>query len=170
MMKYLTLFAIIVFASILQSTMAQEVSSIEVNDSSKGFKLKKRVRSARKLSEINERPESIQDANLRQWKEEDYDAIMSTMSGQSNLRHRQMQQGGDYQKKPYYTMQQTTVMRWQKIVLSSIVMAVIALALYVCSLRKELSALNQYLPLGYKLFSEADVPEEESNVDGVEMS
>ena len=156
MTKYLTILAIFL-ACALQSTAAT---------------LNTRERKVRRLSEIDQTQESIRD--YRQWKEEDYEAIMSIMSGgQRNLRQRQLQhtEDGRYQKKPYYTRTQTIVTKGQKIALYFFAMLTAALAIYVCALKRELSTLNQYLPLGYKLFPDTDASEEQVRpTDGVEMS
>lgn len=158
-MKYLSLLLIFFFASAIQLTAAQS------SYSSQGFSLNKRVRKARRLSEVS------QDHDFRQWKEDDYEAIMRTMTGQGNLRSRRMQQNsGDYNKKPYYSMQQTSsVKSWQKIALATLGLGVCLALLYVCALRRELSFLNQYIPLGYKLFPDTPSPEEERAVAGVEL-
>eukprot|EP00580_Thalassiosira_gravida_P006123 CAMPEP_0201632904 /NCGR_PEP_ID=MMETSP0493-20130528/6387_1 /ASSEMBLY_ACC=CAM_ASM_000838 /TAXON_ID=420259 /ORGANISM="Thalassiosira gravida, Strain GMp14c1" /LENGTH=80 /DNA_ID=CAMNT_0048104513 /DNA_START=160 /DNA_END=402 /DNA_ORIENTATION=+ len=75
----------------------------------------------------------------------------------------------------------TPVAGWQKIVLAVIGTVTVLMALYVCALRRELSYLNEYLPLGFKLFPDANAPlssdaegEEDERVGGdtsvVEMS
>jgi len=157
-------------ASVLQLALAQ-TSSIDVDESSLGFRLNKHVRGARKLSETGEVNE---DSHLRRWKEEDYQALMSAISGQGNLRHRRTQgnSSSSYQKKPYYTASQTRVAKWQKAALGTLVTATAFLAFYVYALKKELSSLNQYLPLGYKLFSDAGEMDEEEEMasNGVEMN
>lgn len=158
MMKYLTLFVII--ASALRLVDASPITS-------DGFKLNTRERSARKLSDVDQ---DNKDTDLRQWNEEDYEAIMSVMSGQKNLRHRILQKNdSEYKKKPYYTSQQTTVRGWQKYALGFFGTSMVLLALYVCHLKNELSHLNQYIPLGYKLFPDSE-PEEEQLPGGVQMS
>ena len=185
-MKYLaSLFVILIATTLQQSTAVAAVvdqsSPVHLDDTTsrlEGFKLNKRVRRSRKISDIDEQQSQTEDVtDLRRWKEEDYNDIMTIMSGGNNLRHRQLQHksssGSTYhhQKKSYYTRTQTTVRKWQKIALGTIITATIAMAFYVWSLRNELSTLNQYIPLGYKLFSDADVDDEEERgtVAGVEM-
>lgn len=159
-MKFFALY-VAIFATVVQlASAARHVAA------SKGYPLDKRVRKTGKMSS-----ESAYDTDLRRWKEEDYEAIMTTMSGGLNLRHRRTQHrgGSGYQKKPYYTRQQVIVRKWQKVALATIITATVALGFYVCALKRELSTLNQYLPLGYKLFPDSD-PEEERVGNGVEMS
>ena len=184
-MKYFTTLLVIYFASVLQ--LPTVVSSKEVSSSlstkavdgtpNKGYKLENRLRKVRKISNIEEN--NIPSDHLRQWDEEEYEAIMGTMSGQHNLRQRMMQQhsnnsNSEYQKKPYYTsVQHTTVTvtkTWQKPALGSCALIFFALLFYVIALKKELASLNQYIPLGYKLFPDHGEEEEERRpTSGVEM-
>lgn len=184
-MKYFTTLLVIYFASVLH--LPTMVSSKEVSSSSsikavnstpnKGYKLENRVRKVRKRSDIVQ-DNIIPSDRLRQWDEEEYEAIMGTMSGQQNLRHRMMQQhssNSEYQKKPYYSTtsgQHTTVTvtkTWQKAALGSCTIIFFALLFYVIALKKELASLNQYMPvLGYKLFTDHG-EEEERPTTGVEM-
>ena len=162
MMKYLALFVVV--ASALQLADAAAITS-------DGFRLQQRTSRVRKLSQANQAPESAEDTDLRQWKEDDYEELMKVMSGQNNLRHRQLQNDkNDYQKKPYYTKQQVTWRRWQKITMATLGTAMVFLAIYICALKKELSSLTQYIPLGYKLFPDTEPEEEERYTDGVQMS
>ena len=94
---------------------------------------------------------------------------MSNLSGQGNLRRRQMQQSGDFTYS--YVGQDKGVTKWQTAALVFVVAATVALACYACALRHELSHLNQYLPLGYKLFPEGGTTDDDAaRVDGVELS
>lgn len=178
MMKYLTILAIF-FASTLQSTSAAadtQTTQERTSPIEDGFRMDgRRDRKVIRKSELEQLPESLQDLDhLRQWKEEDYEAIMSVMSGTTNLRQRKMQHtnGGEYEKKAYYTSTQTRVTDWQKIALWFFITLFVALAFYIYALKRELSTLNQYLPLGYKLFADTEDASEEQErpVDGVEMS
>mmetsp|Transcript_24162 Transcript_24162/g.50608 ORF Transcript_24162/g.50608 Transcript_24162/m.50608 type:complete len:179 (-) Transcript_24162:161-697(-) len=156
-MKEFTALLVILFAAIFQLTTATQSPT-------HGYNLNKRIKGAWKPSPINQLKEESSSgqqhklSNARQWKEEDYEALMNAFS-QNSLRgnnHRQLQQNNN----DPYTMQQTTtpVARWQKIVLAVIVTVTVLMALYVCALRRELSYLNEYLPLGFKLFPDADTP------------
>ena len=174
MMKYFTIFAICFASCLLQST-ASSVANNPSPQHSQGFKLNERVRKTRKLSDTDATARDL----LRQWKEDDYEELMNVMSGRPNLRqNRKLQHSnnnnnnnGDYQKRPYYKREQPKVLQWQKIALGTIITATVALACYVYALKRELSTLNQYLPLGYKLFPDTDASEEvERPADGVEMS
>ena len=158
----LTLFAIFV-ASVFQSTAARGSST------SQGFQLNERARKTSKLSDIDQQGLSVEDNNLRQWNAEEYDAIMSNLSGQGNLRHRQMQQSGDFTYS--YVGQDKGVTKWQIAALVFVVTATVGLACYAYALRHELSHLNQYLPLGYTLFPESGTTDDDAaRVDGVELS
>jgi hypothetical protein len=152
------------FASVLHSTVARGVLP-----QAKGFQLNERARKTIRLSDIDQRDLSVQDVNLRQWNAEEYEAIMSSLSGQGNLRHRQTQQNGDYTYS--YVGSDKGVTKWQITALVFVITATVALAYYAWALRHELSHLNQYLPLGYKLFPESgDLYDDEGKVDGVELS
>ena len=173
MMKYSTIFAIFFASCILRVTTAANASS----RTSQGFKLNDRVKKAvRKLSDTE--ATTVQDYDLlRQWKEEDYEELMNVMMPSvrgGNLRYRQLQRsnnGGYVKKQRYFTMEQPRVSRWQKVALATIITAIIALAWYICALKRELSHLNQYMPLGYKLFPEStEASEEVRPADGVEMN
>ena len=197
-MKYFTTTTLLViyFASILElptvAQAAKEVSSsspIKGTESSKGYKLENRVRKVRKRSNnIEDDDNNIPSDHLRQWDEEEYEAIMGTMSGQHNLRQRMLQQqqqqhgssNSEYQKKPYYStsgggqqQQHTTIIvtrTWQKAALGSCTLIFFALLFYVIALKKELASLNQYIPLGYKLFPDHGEEEEgERPTSGVEL-
>lgn len=158
----LTLFAI-VFASVFQTTAARGSST------SQGFQLNERARKTIKLSDIDQRGLSVDDINLRQWNAEEYEAIMSNLSGQGNLRHRQMQQSGDFTYS--YVGQDKGATKWQIAALVFVVTATVGLACYAYALRHELSHLNQYLPLGYTLFPESETTNDDAaRVDGVELS
>ena len=158
----LTLFAIF-FASVFQSTAARGSST------SQGFQLNERARKTIKLSDIDQRGLSVDDINLRQWNAEEYEAIMSNLSGQGNLRHRQMQQSGDFTYS--YVGQDKGATKWQIAALVFVVTATVGLACYAYALRHELSHLNQYLPLGYTLFPESGTTNDDAaRVDGVELS
>ena len=168
-MKYLTLFAIF-FAYIIQLTTVDAASPTKNINTNKGYyKLEKRDKKVYKISNLD-----IEDiANLRQWDEDEYNAIMSTMSGgTNNLRHRQLQNNNDpYQQKPQYTSTTTVTRGWQKAALISCGLVFFALLAYVISLRNELAHLNQYIPLGYKLFPDnaEEESEERPSATGVEM-
>lgn len=155
-------FLVLLLASAASQLAAAQASS----DPTEGrlYKLNSRTRSSRKLSDMGH----DERGTTRQWKEEDYEDLMSVISGQRNLRHRLLQQNdGEYQKKPYTTRQQTVVKRWQKIALGTVVSATVFLAFYIFALKRELSTLTQYIPLGYRLF-----PAEEENTGigaGVQM-
>ena len=167
-MKYWSLFAIF-FAYIIQLTTVVDASPTKNINTNKGYyKLEKRDRKVHKISDLD-----IDDANLRQWDEDEYNAIMSTMSGgTNNLRHRQLQNGNNndpYQQKPQYTSTQTVTTGWQKAALISCGLVFFGLLFYVISLRNELAHLNQYIPLGYKLFPDNAEEEERPSPTGVEM-
>mmetsp|Transcript_6512 Transcript_6512/g.12347 ORF Transcript_6512/g.12347 Transcript_6512/m.12347 type:complete len:83 (+) Transcript_6512:257-505(+) len=82
MMKNTTLL-VIFFEAVFQLTSA--------HNPTQGYSLNRRTRSARKLSEISQTYESIQHSGLGQWKEEHYEALVtSNMSGRSNLLHEQL--------------------------------------------------------------------------------
>ena len=153
----LTLFAIF-FASIMTTSTSQ------------GFQLTERPRKTVRLSDIDRGDHNSRYANLRKWNVEEYEAIMSNLSGQGQLRHRRMQQDGDYTYS--YVGQEKGVSKWQVAALLLVISATVGLAWYACALRHELSHLNQYLPLGYKLFPENGSPEDDdtARVDGVELS
>ena len=159
----LALFAFF-FASVLHSTVARGALP-----QVKGFHLNERARKTIRLSDIDQRDFSVWDSNLRQWNAKEYEAIMSSLSGQGNLRHRQTQQNGDYTYS--HVGQDKGVTKWQIAALVIVITATVALACYACALRHELSHLNQYLPLGYKLFPESgNLYDDEGKVDGVELS
>ena len=164
-MKCWTLFAIF-FAYIIQLSSVDAASPTKNINTNKGYyKLEKRDRKVHKISDLDDI------ANLRQWDEDEYNAIMSTMSGgTNNLRHRQLQNNNDqYQQKPQYTSTQSVTRGWQKAALISCGLVFFALLAYVISLRNELAHLNQYIPLGYKLFPENAEEEERPSATGVEM-
>ena len=170
-MQYWTLFAIF-FAYTIQIPSVVDASPTKNINTNKGYyRLEKRDRKVHKISDLN-----IEDiANLRQWDEDEYNAIMSTMSGgTNNLRHRQLQNGNNnepYQQKPQYTSTQTVTTGWQKAALISCGLVFFGLLFYVISLRNELAHLNQYIPLGYKLFPDnaEEESEERPSATGVEM-
>jgi len=168
-MKYWTLFAIS-FAYNIQLTTVVDASPTKNINTNKGYyRLEKRDRKVHKISDLNAKDI----ANLRQWDEDEYNAIMSTMSGgTNNLRHRQLQNGNNndpYQQKPQYTSTQTVTTGWQKAALISCGLVFFGLLFYVISLRNELAHLNQYIPLGYKLFPDNAEEEERPAATGVEM-
>lgn len=153
----------ILFASVLHLTVA------DGSTTSKGFPLNERTRKTIKRSEAADEDVSVM--NLRQWNAEEYEAIMSNLSGQNSLRgiygagsfrHRQMQQSQSFQ-------QTKVVTKWQIITLVIVITATVGLGYYACSLRYELSTLKKYkeylpLNLGYKLFPDTDMDD-----NGVEL-
>ena len=169
-MKYWTIFAVF-FAYIIQiSSVVDAASPTKHINTNKGYyTLEKRDRKVHKISDLD----SIEDiANKRQWDEDEYNAIMSTMSGgTNNLRHRQLQSTNEtYQQKPQYNSTQSVTRGWQKALLISCGCIFFALLFYVISLRNELAHLNQYVPLGYKLFPDnAEEESERPQASGVEM-
>jgi hypothetical protein len=131
--------------------------------------LNERARKTIRLSDIDQRELSDRDINLRHWNAEEYEAIMSNLSGQGNLRHRQMQQSSDFSYS--YVGQDKGVMKWQIAALVFVVTATVGLACYAYALRHELSHLNQYLPLGYTLFPESGTTDDDAaRAEGVELS
>ena len=177
-MKYLTLF-VIFFASILQSANAVEASSTTI----KGFKLDQRTRKVVSREDVANHSNNNNNNNidLRQWDEDEYEAIMSTMSGSkvgTYLRHQQHRQTQQQKEKnPYYssssssgTKYVTKTQTWQKCTLGFFAVLFFALLLYVISLKNELATLNQYIPLGYKLFPDNVDEEEERVTAGMQMS
>ena len=167
MKKFGFILLAIFFASILQSTVA------DGSTTSKGFPLNERARKTIKRSDVADEDVSVM--NLRQWNAEEYEAIMSNLSGQNSLRgiygagslrHRQMQQSQSFQ-------QTKRVTKWQFITLVIVITATVGLGYYACSLRYELSALEKYkeylpLGLGYKLFPETDI-DDDTRINGVEL-
>ncbi len=123
-------------------------------------------------SYTDRRDPSARNANLRRWNTEEYEAIMGNLSGRGgSRRHRRLQGGGGDDFAYSYVGQGGGVTRWQIAALVLTVAATVALGGYACSLRHELSHLNQYLPLGYKLFPESGtVDDDGARVDGVELS
>ncbi|KAL3758070.1 hypothetical protein ACHAWU_009274 [Discostella pseudostelligera] len=177
MMKQLYLALVVIFfAAVLpQSTVASDSAS-STTGSSKGFNLSKRERKTIKIDDLHIQV-SDHDTNLRQWNEDEYESIMNGISGgQGNLRHRNMrnmqqQQNGNNQSEQYYLPEQSRMSNWQIIALVVSVTGTVFFAYYAYTLRHELSTLNQYLPLGYKLFPDHDASEEcDRPVGGVEMS
>lgn len=177
MMKQLYLALVVIFfAAVLpQSTVASDSAS-STTGSSKGFNLIKRERKTIKIDDLHIQV-SDHDTNLRQWNEDEYESIMNGISGgQGNLRHRNMrnmqqQQNGNNQSEQYYLPEQSRMSNWQIIALVVSVTGTVFFAYYAYTLRHELSTLNQYLPLGYKLFPDHDASEEcDRPVGGVEMS
>ena len=173
--KHITLFLVFVAFAIDRSAASSVEANNDIDTTNQGFKLNKRQRKVHTLSETAYFQATDTEDELRQWKEEDYNAIMTTMSG-GNLRHRQLQRGNinDYQKKPYYSStssSQIMVMTWQKVAIGIFATLTLFLAFYVYALKKELRSLTQYIPLGYKLFPDEDPLENEESrtVDGVEM-
>ncbi len=168
MNKYGLILLAILFASVLHSTVADGSTS-----ASKGFQLNERAKKIIKRSEAADEDVSVM--NLRQWNAEEYEAIMSNLSGQNSLRgiygagslrHRQMQQSQSFQ-------QTKRVTKWQFITLVIVITATVGLGYYACSLRYELSALEKYkeylpLGLGYKLFPETDI-DDDTRINGVEL-
>lgn len=167
MKNYRLILLAIFFASVLHSTVADGSTS-----ASKGFQLNERTRKTIKRSDVADEDASV--SNLRQWNAEEYEAIMSSLSGHSlrgisgagSLRHRQMQQQSYQQTK--------SVTKWQIITLATVITATVGLGYYACSLRYELSTLEKYkeylpLGLGYKLFPDTDMDDETTRVNGVEL-
>lgn len=146
------------------------IASIVTTPTTQGFQLNERPRKTVRLSDIDQRDFHVRDANLRRWNVEEYEAIMTNLSGRGQLRHRRTQQNGDYTYS--YVGQDKGVSKWQVTALLFVVSATVGLAWYACTLRHELSHLNQYLPLGYKLFPESGSPDDDdmARVDGVELS
>lgn len=97
---------------------------------------------------------------LRLFKEEDYEAIMTNyVTDQRYLRGKKLQESIDFQKKPYYQLQQQSnagVSRGQVITLAIIVTLTVALAVYSLFLYREFTAITLYNVLGYRLFSDPD--------------
>lgn len=160
-------YRLILLATVLHSTVADGSTS-----ASKGFQLNERTRKTIKRSDVADEDASV--SNLRQWNAEEYEAIMSSLSGHSlrgisgagSLRHRQMQQSQSFQ-------QTKRVTKWQFITLVIVITATVGLGYYACSLRYELSALEKYkeylpLGLGYKLFPETDI-DDDTRINGVEL-
>ena len=174
-MKYLTLF-VIFFASILQSANAVEALSTTI----KGFKLDQRTRKVVSREDVaNHSNNNNNNIDLRQWDEDEYEAIMSTMSGSKGgtyLRHQQHRQTQHQKEKnPYYssssssgTKYVTKTQNWQKFTLGFFAVLFFALLFYVVSLKNELATLNQYIPLGYKLFPDYVDEEEERVTSGMQ--
>ncbi len=158
------------YLALVVSIFAFFLLSIEASPTREGFKLDKRVRKTMKLSDVGNFLLSDREANLRQWNEDEYELIMSSLSGQGNLRHRLMQQNDNYQSGEYYLPEQRRLKNWQIIALMISVTGSLFFAYYAYTLRNELSTLNQYLPLGYKLFPDHDASEDERPIDGVEIS
>ena len=158
------------YLALVVSIFAFFLLAIEASPTREGFKLDKRVRKTMKLSDVGNFLLSDREANLRQWNEDEYELIMSSLSGQGNLRHRLMQQNDNYQSGEYYLPEQRRLKNWQIIALMISVTGSLFFAYYAYTLRNELSTLNQYLPLGYKLFPDHDASEDERPIDGVEIS
>jgi hypothetical protein len=161
MMMRLHLAIITFFAFILSQT------RVASSTTSEGFELSKR---AKKISKINYLPLQDHYVNLRQWNEDEYESLMNGLSGQSNLRHRHMQQQyGNNESQEFY-LPENRIASWQIVALVISVTGTIVFAYYAYTLRHELSTLNQYLPLGYRLFPNRDSEEDDKQVEGVEMS
>ena len=159
----LSLFVLFI-ASLLVVATTASASSTAI-----GFKLHQKERKTIKIDNLHL---SDHDTTLRQWNENEYETIMNGLSGQSNLRHRNMQQQtGNYQNQQYYLPDQRRMANWQIFALVVSVTGTVVFAYFAYTLRHELSTLNQYLPLGYRLFPAHDSSEEEDRpVGGVEMS
>ncbi len=151
------------FACILSQTI------VAPSTTSEGFKLSKR---AKKISKIDYLPLPDHDVNVRQWNEDEYESLMNGLFGQSNLRHRHMQQqqqNGNSESQQFY-LPENRIASWQIVALVISITGTIVFAYNAYTLRHELSTLNQYLPLGYRLFPNRDSEEDDKPGDGVEMS
>ena len=161
----LPLFVLFIGSLLLVATTASASSTVIIE----GFKLHNRDRKVIKIDNLHL---SDHDTTLRQWNEDEYESIMNGLSGQSNLRHRNMQQQtGSYQNQQYYLPEQRRMAKWQIVGLVVSITGTVVFAYFAYTLRNELSMLTQYLPLGYRLFPAHDSSEEEDRpVGGVEMS